>query len=153
MTPIRLDSFLPYRLAVLSHRLSEALAAIYEDRHGLSPPQWRVMAAVAERPGRTAQDVVRMTPMEKATVSRAVSALIARGLLKREADDRDGRSSRLVLTGAGQALYDAIAPDVLDIEAAAVANMQSATKASLLSLIAEIESGLAVPTRETVPAE
>jgi DNA-binding MarR family transcriptional regulator len=64
MRPIRLEHFLPYRLAVLSHRLSVALAAIYETSHGLSTPQWRVMAAIADRPGRTAQDVVRMTPME-----------------------------------------------------------------------------------------
>jgi DNA-binding MarR family transcriptional regulator len=132
---IRLERFLPYRLAVLSHRLSEALAAIYETGHGLSTPQWRVMAAVADRPGRTAQDVVRMTPMEKATVSRAVSALIARGFLKREADARDGRASRLVLTAAGEAAYAEIAPRILAAEAELTAALPAETKAQLLALL------------------
>lgn len=142
MTAIELDEFLPYRLAVLAHRLGRSLAAVYEDRHGLSAPQWRVLAAVAARPGRTAQDVVRMTPMEKATVSRAVSALIDRGLLRRKADDHDGRSSRLVLTAAGEALYARIAPDVLRVEQNIVEGLAPGGKDNLLRMIDEIEIAL-----------
>lgn len=154
MQPIRLDEFLPYRLAVLTHRLSRLLARVYEDRHGLSAPQWRVMAAVAEHPGRTAQDVVRMTPLEKATVSRAVSALIARGLLRREADDRDGRSSRLTLTAEGERLYADIAPAVLAVEADLAARCD---KAGLLRIIDQIEAGFEpddedAPPVDTIPA-
>lgn len=141
MLPIALDTFLPYRLAVLTHRLSRQLAAIYEaPRHGLSTPQWRVMAAVAEVPGRTAQDIVRLTPMEKATVSRAVSALIVRGFLERQADASDGRASRLALTAAGTAVYAAIAPQILAVEAGVIG---AGAKARMLNVIAEIEAGLA----------
>ena len=135
MPPIRLDTFLPYRVAVLSDRLSQRLARVYEGC-GLSSPQWRVLAAVAEKPGRSAQDVVRMTPMEKATVSRAVSALIARGLMRREADDRDGRTSRLTLTAEGERLYGEIAPGVLAIEADIAARCD---KAGLLGRVGRIE--------------
>jgi DNA-binding MarR family transcriptional regulator len=142
MTPIRLDDFLPYRLAVLSHRLSEALAAIYEDLHRLSTPQWRVMAAVADVPGRTAQDVVRMTPMEKATVSRAVAALIGRGFLKREADDRDGRAARLFLTEAGRAAYADIAPAVSAIEARLEAALPNGARTRILQTLASLETAL-----------
>jgi DNA-binding MarR family transcriptional regulator len=142
MNPIRLSEFLPYRLAVLSQRLSAALAAVYEQEHGLSAPQWRVMAAVAERPGRTAQEVVRMTPMEKATVSRAVSALIARGLLRREADDRDGRASRLALTDSGSEMYSRIAPAALAVEADIVAALERGGKTRLLQTITGIEAAL-----------
>jgi DNA-binding MarR family transcriptional regulator len=140
MRPIRLEHFLPYRLAVLSHRLSVALAAIYETSHGLSTPQWRVMAAIADRPGRTAQDVVRMTPMEKATVSRAVSALIGRGFLRREADDRDGRASRLVLTDAGRAAYQAIAPAIEHAEAELTQSLTDIDRQQLLSLLDRLDA-------------
>lgn len=152
MAPIRLDTFLPYRFAVLSDRLSQRLARVYEGC-GLSSPQWRVLAAVAEKPGRSAQDVVRMTPMEKATVSRAVSALIARGLMRREADDRDGRTSRLTLTAEGERLYGEIAPGVLAVEAGIAARCD---KAGLLAAMDAIEAGLAAETEDvavdTVPA-
>lgn len=149
MQPIRLDTFLPYRLAVVADRLSRLLQPIYEAAHGLSTPQWRIMAAVAEKPGRTAQDVVRMTPMEKATVSRAVSALIARGLLKRETDDRDARAAQLELTPAGENLYRQIAPEALKLEALAVAGLPHA-KSDLLALIAEIEARLVSVALEEV---
>ena len=138
MNPIRLDTFLPYRVAVLSDRLSQRLAHEYEGC-GLTSPHRPVLAAVAEKPGRSAQDVVRMTPMEKATVSRAVSALIARGLMRRAADDRDGRTSRLTLTGEGERLYCEIAPGVLAIEADIAARCD---KAGLLAAIDAIENGL-----------
>lgn len=153
MTPIRLHDFLPYRLAVLSQRLSAELAAVYEHQHGLSAPQWRVMAAVAERPGRTAQEVVRMTPMEKATVSRAVSAMIERGLMRREADDRDGRSSRLALTESGKSLYALIAPAVLRVEASIVSAMAACSKSELLMAVGEIEASLETTDRLPQAAE
>jgi hypothetical protein len=40
-----LDRFLPYRLSVLSNRVSDAIAKAYSDRFGLTIPEWRVMAA------------------------------------------------------------------------------------------------------------
>jgi len=40
------------------------------------------------------------------TISRQVATLVARGLLKRQADSRDGRASLLAVTGAGQAAID-----------------------------------------------
>jgi DNA-binding MarR family transcriptional regulator len=142
MPPIRLDDFLPYRLAVLSDRSATAISRIYEDRHGLSTPQWRVMAAVADKPGRTAQDVVRMTPMEKAMVSRAVSALIGRGLMRREADHRDGRSSRLFLTAEGDAVYSDIAPGALQVEAQMLRRLSEAERRTLLKLLANMQDQL-----------
>ena len=116
MTPIKLDEFLPYRIACLAHAITAAISHIHESRHGLSTPQWRVTAAVAEVPGRTAQDVVSVTPMEKAVVSRAVTALIRRGVLRREADVNDGRASRLFLTAKGSKSYADIAPRVRKLE-------------------------------------
>lgn len=116
MTPIKLDEFLPYRIACLAHAITAAISQIHESRHGLSTPQWRVTAAVAEVPGRTAQDVVSVTPMDKAVVSRAVAALIKRGVLKREADTHDGRASRLYLTDVGFKSYADIAPRVRKLE-------------------------------------
>ena len=105
---LELSSFMPYRLNQLAHLVSRGIANIYEDRHGLTAAQWRVMAAVAETPGITAQKVVEMTPMDKVTVSRAVAALCEMELLQRTASKTDGRVALLSLTTDGINIYQQI---------------------------------------------
>ncbi len=107
---LELETFLPYRLSLLAHLVSHGISSAYEARHGISPAQWRVMAAVAEQPGITAQRVVSRTPMDKVKVSRAVAGLSEQGLLRRSASPRDGRASLLTLTAAGKRVYEDIRP-------------------------------------------
>ena len=109
-----LNSFLPYRLNLLAHLVSRGIATIYEDRHGLTAAQWRVLAAVAEQPGITAQKVVEMTPMDKVTVSRAVAVLCEMVLVQRQASKTDGRLALLSLTIDGGQIYQQIFPKALD---------------------------------------
>ena len=47
---LRLESFVPYRLSVLTNRMSNEIARHYSDRFGLSIPEWRVIAVSG--PGR-----------------------------------------------------------------------------------------------------
>lgn len=105
---------MPYRLNQLAHLVSRGIANIYEDRHGLTAAQWRVMAAVAETPGITAQKVVELTPMDKVTVSRAVAALCEMELLQRTASKTDGRVALLSLTTDGINIYQQIFPKAVD---------------------------------------
>jgi DNA-binding MarR family transcriptional regulator len=109
-----LQAFMPYRLNQLAHLVSRGIAGLYEDQHGLTPAQWRVMAAIAEQPGITAQQVVTMTPMDKVKVSRAVSVLSELGLLERHASNNDGRVALLSLTRKGLKIYRQIAPRAQD---------------------------------------
>jgi DNA-binding MarR family transcriptional regulator len=50
-------------------------------------------------------DLVHADP---STVSRHVAALVEQGLVRRVADESDGRASRLVVTDAGHAAFDAL---------------------------------------------
>lgn len=110
---LELGAFMPYRLNMLAHLVSQGIAVIYEDRFGLTAAQWRVMAAVAENPGITAQKVVELTPMDKVTVSRAVAVLSEKELMERRGSQSDGRVALLSLTGEGQRIYRQIAPQAL----------------------------------------
>ena len=44
---LRLDAYLPYRLSVASNAVSGLIARAYEDRFGLTVPQWRVICVLA----------------------------------------------------------------------------------------------------------
>ena len=73
-----LDAFTPYRLSVLTNRISSAIARHYSERFDLSIPEWRVMAVLGETPGLSARQVAERTAMDKVQVSRAVQSLLAR---------------------------------------------------------------------------
>ena len=55
--PLKLETFLPYRLSLLSNTVSSSIAATYQDKFGISMPEWRIMAILAEYPGIAADDV------------------------------------------------------------------------------------------------
>jgi hypothetical protein len=47
---LELETFLPYRLSVLSNTVSGKIARSYEKQFGLSIPEWRVMAVLGRFP-------------------------------------------------------------------------------------------------------
>lgn len=114
---LKLDEFLPYRLAILSHSVSHSIASVYEKRFGLSIPEWRVIAIVGRFPGLSAVEVAERTVMDKVAVSRAVSKLIKSGRIDRQFADADRRRSILNLSEKGQQLHDEVAPLALQMEA------------------------------------
>lgn len=114
--PLVLDEFLPFRLSVTSNLVSDTIARTYRSLFGLSIPEWRLVAVVAETGGLSQGAIGGRTRMDKVTVSRAAIALVERGLLARGAHPGDKRSHLLTLTDAGRELYAAVAPKALDLE-------------------------------------
>ena len=45
-----LEHFLPYRLSVLSNRISQAIATRYAQRFGIGVTEWRVVAVLGRYP-------------------------------------------------------------------------------------------------------
>ena len=106
---LRLADFWPYQITVLSDRIARRTSRSVKEE-GLNLSQWRVMAAIAEAPGRTSVEVVTVTPMDKGLVSRATKALLTMGHVRREASQSDGRLSHLYLTSKGVQLYRRLLP-------------------------------------------
>lgn len=140
---LRLDSFLPYRLSVLSNAVSRKIADIYEDQFGLSIWQWRIIAVLGEREGLTSTEVAQRTFMDKPTVSRAAASLIERGILERDIDMDDRRRAPMRLSTEGQAIYAAVIPMALDSEREyldALTEEEAETLHALLSRLAAVIS-------------
>lgn len=113
---LNLESFLPYRLSVLSHTISTTIAKAYESRFGVSIPEWRVIAILGRFPGLSAVEVADRTMLDKVAVSRAVTKLIKNGRIDREFADADRRRSILNLSADGKKVHDEIAPLALAFE-------------------------------------
>ena len=120
---LQLESFLPYRLSLLSNLISGAIAAVYGDKFAISMPEWRIMMILAEYPDISADEVCRRTKIEKSVVSRAVARLLSRHLINRDVDDNDRRRSILRLSGTGLSVYDEVMPIARDYEAQLLADL------------------------------
>jgi DNA-binding MarR family transcriptional regulator len=134
-TRVRLERFLPYRLSVLTNRVSSAIAASYSRRFGLSIPEWRVMAVLADSPGLAASEVAGRTAMDKVAVSRAVATLLRAGRLTRRMARGDRRRSVLALTAAGAAVYAEVAPIALQHERELLRALAPADRAALQRIL------------------
>ena len=135
---LELDRFVPYRLSVLSNRVSGAIAKQYSARFGLSVPEWRVMAVLGGTPHLSARDVAQRTAMDKVQVSRAVQSLMRDKRLQREKHPHDGRSTKLSLTAKGQAIYDEIAPLALHLEELFLSALTPQERADLDKLMTKL---------------
>ncbi|MCD7097970.1 MarR family winged helix-turn-helix transcriptional regulator [Stenotrophomonas sp. MMGLT7] len=111
-----LERFLPYRISVLSNRVSGNIARVYGERYGMAIPEWRVITILALYPGSSASQVSERTAMDKVAVSRAVARLLERGFIRRETHGDDRRRSMLALSAAGREVYETVAPLVNEME-------------------------------------
>ena len=97
-----LDDNWVFAVSVLAHRVARRVAGVLAETSALNLSQWRVLAAVADRPGLSASEVVALTPMDKGLVSRAVKHLVEAGLIERRASDTDARRAHLHLSDKGR---------------------------------------------------
>lgn len=135
-----LDDFIPYRLSLTSNLVSDSIARAYEALFGLTIPEWRLVAVIAETGGISQQAIGAKTLMDKVTVSRAAIALVDRGLLARRGNPDDRRSHLLELTDAGRDLYAAVAPKALDLESRIFSAFDPAEVAQFMEMLRRIES-------------
>jgi DNA-binding MarR family transcriptional regulator len=138
-----LEDFLPYRLSILSNRVSRAIAARYAKAFDLSIPEWRIIAVLGRRPGLTATEIAEATEMDKVAVSRAVARLTAARRLRASADASDARRQRLTLTREGESVHARIAPMALASEQRLLAALDARERRDLDALIDRLLSAAA----------
>jgi DNA-binding MarR family transcriptional regulator len=113
-------SYVNFRLELVSRTARQAADKIYTRTCGLDILHIRILRIVAERPDQAVNYVVRESMLDRTLVSRIVSELVRRGLLKRTVSSSDARQILLATTPAGikrvrkaNALGDALNSDLL----------------------------------------
>ena len=105
-----LSAFLPYQLAVASSRVSKAFADRYRAEFGLTIPEWRVLAHLAQSDSVSVREIHARVDMDKSKVSRAAARLEAAGLIEKRENPEDRRLLDMRLTANGQQLIARIMP-------------------------------------------
>jgi DNA-binding MarR family transcriptional regulator len=135
-----LEHFLPYRLSVLSNRISQDIARLYAERFALGITEWRVLAVLGRHHDISAREVAERTAMDKVAVSRAIASLLDAGRIERETHGDDRRRSRLRLSPAGRAIYDEVAPLALAYQRRLLEGLAGDERAALDRLLSRLET-------------
>ncbi|MGV8953374.1 MAG: MarR family winged helix-turn-helix transcriptional regulator [Cypionkella sp.] len=135
-----LSAFLPYQLAVASSRVSRAFADRYRAEFGLSIPEWRVLAHLAQSDAVSVREIQARVDMDKSKVSRAAARLQSAGLIEKREHPEDRRLLDMRLTDAGRALMLRIRPIADEFQADLIATLAAeapAFRAALSRLLQE----------------
>lgn len=135
-TPLlTLERYLPYRLSILSNKVSTLVAQAYQNKFALSITEWRIMAVLGEYPGASADEISVKTQIEKSLISRAISKLLKRALIERQIAKEDKRRSQIQLSKTGYAVYEEIVPLSYEYEDTLLACLESDEQEMLSKLI------------------
>ena len=133
-----LSAFLPYQLAVAASRVSKGFADRYRAEFGLTIPEWRVLAHLAQSEQVSVREIHAQVDMDKSKVSRAAARLEAQGLIEKRENPEDRRLLDMRLTAKGRELIARIVPIADAYQAQVLAQMgpeAPAFRAGLLRLL------------------
>ena len=141
--PFDLSAFLPYQLATAAARVSRGFAARYRTEFGLSIPEWRVLAHLAQSGAVSVREIQARVDMDKSKVSRAATRLESAGLIAKRANAADRRLLDMTLTAAGRALMARILPvaDAYQAEVLATLGPDADPFRRALARLREMEEG------------
>jgi len=106
-----IDTYFLYLLARASHLMS---ASFHDQlrRRGVQVPVWRVLASLIGSPhGETVTGLAEVCLLRQPTMTKLLDRMVRDGLVRRDADARDRRVVRVLLTESGEAM----AQDLLDV--------------------------------------
>lgn len=110
-----LSGYLPYLLNRVTREMLKGVDEKFA-QHGLTVPKWRMLAVLSDRKTCGFAELVEVTMIEPATLSRLIGQLIDDGLVTRERSSRDARTVDIALTEKGDAAFSGTLPWAADVE-------------------------------------
>ncbi len=135
MDTFNLDQFFPYRLSVLSAKVSKGFAEIYGKEFGISQAEWRVIVHLAMAGKVSIREIYQRVDMDKSKVSRAATRLEAAGVIRKKVNETDKRLVELSLTAKGKRMMDRLAPMAREYEAQLLARLSGDQHKALCAIL------------------
>ncbi|MDR5653825.1 MarR family winged helix-turn-helix transcriptional regulator [Ruixingdingia sedimenti] len=110
---IGLSNYAPYLMNRIMGRYNAALRE-QMTKLGLTTAKMRALAVLTVIDGPLIRELAVYAVVEQSTLSRALDQLAADGMVRREADTADSRATRVYVTDAGRAAFDAIWPHMAE---------------------------------------
>ncbi len=131
-----IDDLLLYRLSQLSAAAGAMVVRLCEGSHGVTRREWGVVAQLYGHQGLLPSELADRMRRDRARTSRALTALVNKGLIERVTLPHDRRSAWVSLTPSGRQLYEVLMPQVQAINAQLV-SVLSAEEAAVFDDVLE----------------
>jgi len=147
---LSINEFLTFHLLRLASVAKASVSREYLDPAGLSVPEWRLLATVANFSPLPFSDITAMTTMDKGQVSRTLRSAQGKGLVATELVPTDRRAaaegaasssiSRVVvsITPAGRELYGKVMPVAQRFQAGLIGLMNVEERRVMLEVLQRV---------------
>ena len=137
LTETGLEGYAPYLMNRIMGRYNAQLRAEMAAL-GLTTAKMRALAVLAVEDAPTISTLAVFAVVEQSTLSRALDGLESDGLVRRQTDDGDQRSSRIHLTDAGRATFDSLWPHMRAAHDGMFAGITPSEQAAFLSTLTKM---------------
>ena len=135
-----LDDMLLYVLWQLQAAARRPVVRLCEAQFGITRREWRMLAQLADSEGMPSSALAERAALDRAQTSRAVSALVQKGLVVRTPRPGNRREVLLHLTERGRALYAALLPRVAAINQELLSVLSETEVATLDALVQRLRA-------------
>ena len=138
--PKSLDDMLLYVLWQLQAAARRPVVRLCEAEFGITRREWRMLAQLADSESMPSSALAERAALDRAQTSRAVSALVQKGLVVRTPRPGNRREVLLHLTERGRALYAALLPRVAAINQELLSVLSETEVATLDALVQRLRA-------------
>ena len=140
--PSRHRSIPLVRELVRTYQAFEQLSTQRIRRHGLTHPQFDVIATLGNTPGMSCRELSERTLITKGTLTGVLDRLLEKGLITRTVPEHDRRSLFIALTPAGEAVFSEAFPDVVGYCGAVLDYLDDAALAHHITLLETLRAAI-----------
>lgn len=124
-----------YKMGYLVNSYREPSFRSIESKLGLTRPEILTLIFLFHRDGITASEICDFSGHLKNNISRAVTALEKKGLIRRESDAGDQRRLLLCITAAGRSMHERFMPGLQERELAMMSALTAKERDDLTRLL------------------
>lgn len=123
---------------MVASSLAKGAAGYFNPNHDINLPEMRILSNLALVDGLTARDLVKITTLDKALVSRTLKTLCDKGFIEQQHTEQRIRLRDWILTSDGRKKVEELRPDWQRREAIIQSNLSEEEKETLVMLLKKI---------------
>ena len=131
-----------FRLQRVGILLTTQAGSLLKTDGGLTLNQWRLITFLSERECGSVFELSKLGFIDKATLSRAATELVKRGLIVSEASPTDRRASVLRLTEAGREVLSKVEPGMQRRQADLMSAITEEERETLFRILDKLEHAI-----------
>jgi DNA-binding MarR family transcriptional regulator len=136
------QSYLPIFFTSIANTWTRGASKVFISRFGVGALDWVVISMMAVEPGATALGICQNTSADKASVSRCLTQLEAKGLITGKATGRDPRKRVFELTADGYDLHDRLMTIAIERENQLLQGLTPGDVVALIELLRRVKHNL-----------